>query len=371
MRLVIDCFKLIKGTGKSIGIYNVAQGLVKHLGEINMASGEHEEIIVLGNDNNREDFDVPGVMFKEINQFDPTNKLHIVIWELLNVSTVCKKLKADRVLFPRGFSALTHPVYDIVLIHDLIPFYYNDHFPGYFNRLENAYIMSRLKQSARNAKKVITISQASKQDIIRYCEVDEQKISVIHNACEELNCTAEEDENRKQYICAMTSTLPHKNAKGVIESYRKYCELSEEPLDLVIIGLKDTNDYDLPDSIRQKITCHKFIKNTEDMYKIIGKSEVFLFLSLVEGFGLPPIEAMQLGVPVICSNTSSLPEVAGDAAVLVNPDNSNETAKAINELTQNEKKKEELVRKGFLNTERFSWAICANSYWNSLIEAEV
>ena len=178
MRLVIDCFKLIKGVGKSIGIYNVAKIIVGSLGAQNAAksvasniagsvtsnaadndAGKHpDKIFVLGNSRNRADFDVPGVEFIQIDKYDPENKIDIVMWELFHVANCCRKLKADRVFFPRGYAALTHPVYDIVMIHDLIPFYYAEHFPGVFNKVENFYITNRLKQSARTAKKIITIS---------------------------------------------------------------------------------------------------------------------------------------------------------------------------------------------------------------------
>lgn len=366
MRLVVDCFKLIKGAGKSIGIYNVAQGIVKHLGVFNVDTGNKEEIIVLGNSENKEDFDVPGVIFKEVTEYNPSKKIDVVMWELFFVSKYCKRLKADRVFFPRGFTALKNNIYDIVLIHDLIPFYYNKHFPGVFNRIENAYIMNRLKQSAKKARKVITISQASKQDIVNYCRVDDKKIIVINNACEEVSVQVEK--NGKPYICAVTSGLPHKNAKGIIESYKKYCEKTDNPLELTVIGLSDVECYDLPKEVKRHITCHRFIKDTDAMYRIIGGAEMFLFLSLIEGFGLPPIEAMQLGVPVICSNTSSLPEVCGEAAVMVDPNDSDAIAVSIENMATSEKQRQELVKKGYLNVKRFSWESCALAYRKALFK---
>lgn len=367
MRLVIDCFKLIKGTGKSIGIYNIAQGIVKHLGEINCAKDTKKvEILVLGNKENRDDFDVPGVRFIEIRKLDPHDKAHLLLWELYSVSKTCKRLNADRVFFPRGYTTLLHPVYDIVLIHDLIPFYYKEHFPGVFNVLENAYIMWRLRQSARSAKKVITISKASKEDIIRYCGVDDKRITVIYNACEEIKIKIEKPKTK--YISALTSDLPHKNAKGVIESYVKYCKIAENPINLVVIGIHDTSEYDIPETVRNKITCHKFIKNNEDMYKIIGGSEVFLFLSLVEGFGLPPIEAMQLGIPVICSNTSSLPEVVGHAAVIVNPRDYSRIGEELDELLKSKERVKSQIERGFDNAQKYTWKIAGERYWSSLIE---
>ena len=153
MRLVIDCFKLIKGKGKSIGIYNVALGIVRNLGRINKSNNNSPvEIMVLGNKFNKVDFDVKGIRFVEVEKLNPLNKFHLVFWELIGVTRMCKKLNADKVFYPRGFSSLVHDVYDVVLIHDCIPFYYNEFFSKYINKIENAYILWRLKESARNSK---------------------------------------------------------------------------------------------------------------------------------------------------------------------------------------------------------------------------
>lgn len=371
MRIVIDCFKQVKGAGKSIGIYNVAlsitQNLVLEQGRTEDDRIRNAEIIVLGNAHNACDFRIEGVTFVEVVGYDPLNKVSCVLWELFGVSRVLRSLKADRVLFPRGYCALTHPVKDIVLIHDLIPFYYDEHFPGVFGKAENAYIMNRLKASAKTAKQILTISEASKQDILKYCGVREDKITVIHNACNAISFAEEKRFQQKPYICAITSGLPHKNARGILESYRKYCEISETPLDLVVIGIADTSICDLPEEVKAKIICRKFIKSNEEMYRIINNSAVFLFLSLVEGFGLPPIEAMQLKVPVVCSNASSLPEVVGDAAVLVDPTSPEDVAAKLNELLADEAKQKALVVKGMENIKRFSWETRAKLYWEALL----
>ena len=375
MRIVIDCFKQIKGVGKSIGIYNIAYGLIRNLVEEKNRTDNPEircaEIIVLGNEENRQDFDIEGVNFVVVEKLNPTNKVHCIYWELFGVSRVCRKLKADRILFPRGFCALTHPVYDIVLIHDLIPFYYNENFPGFFNRIENAYIMNRLKASAKNSKKIITISDASKKDIIKYCNVDVSKITIIHNACNAVDYHEEKHEKNNPYICAITSGLPHKNAKGLLEGYVEYYHLSTQPMDLVVIGIENSALCEIPDEIKEHIFCHKFIMRNEDVYRIISNSSIFLFLSLVEGFGLPPIEAMQLNVPVICSNTSSLPEVVGDAAILVDPKQPEEIANAIFKLQYDIELQKKLVYAGKRNVERFSWDSRARDYWSELIDNNI
>ncbi len=371
MHVVIDCFKLVKGAGKSIGIYNVALSMIQNL-VLEKEKSSNSKIVdtritVLGNSINRSDFDVKGVDFFEVKTFDPLNKIHALIWETIYVTTVCKRLKADRVVFPRGFSALTHSVFDIVLIHDLIPFYYDEHYPGFFNKVENKYIMSRLRQSARGAKKVITISEASKNDIIKYCGVHESKITVIHNACNAIGFSEAKEDMNDPYICAMTSGLPHKNAKGIFESYKRYCEVERKPLKLVVLGVADTSMVDMPEGIRSLITCFKYVDSNDKLYKLINNSTVFMFLSLVEGFGLPPIEAMMLKVPVICSNTSSLPEVVGDAAVLVNPNDYKEVATKLDMLINNREWQQNLVERGLANVSRFSWDSRAKLYWDAIL----
>lgn len=372
VRLAIDCFKLVKGAGKSIGIYNVALSLTQNLVLDKKKSSDRKkkncEIIVIGNKYNKEDFDIDGVRFIQIDNYNPLNKVHCIIWELFSVSNVCKKLKVDKVLFPRGYCALTHPIEDIVLIHDLIPFYYNEQFPGVFNKYENAYIMSRLRSSAKTAKSIITISEASKADIIKYCNVKEDKITVIHNACNVVDFHESKSEQKEPYICAMTSSLPHKNAKGIINGYVTYFKESSKPLNLVVLGLENVDDYEVDDEIEKHIKCYRFIKDNNDMYRIINNSEMFLFLSLIEGFGLPPIEAMQLDVPVICSKISSLPEVVGDSAILVEPTDDREVAAAITKLQDNPNMKKELINSGRSNINRFAWDTRAKLYWDAILK---
>lgn len=330
MRIVFDCFKQVKGAGKSIGIYNLALNLVKNLVRYKRTSTDEKilrtELIVLGNRYNRGDFDITGVRFVCIDAYDPLNKIHCAVWELSVISNVCRKLTADKVIFPRGYCALTHPVKDIVIIHDLIPFYYKRNFPDTFNKIENAYIINRLRSSARTCYRIVTISEASKRDIIKYCQVDESKIRVIHNGCNEMTPYKEKEDGNEPYICAITSGLPHKNAKGILRSYERYCEISKAPLDLVVIGIGDLSCYGLPEDVKARITYWKFIKDNEEMHRIIANSVLLLFLPLIEGFGYPPIEAMQLKTPVICSNIDSLSEVVDDAAILVDPKDPREVA---------------------------------------------
>ena len=125
MRLIIDCFKQVKGQGKSIGIYNLTKNLVWNLAKENKKTNQIDEIVILGTEKNRDDFDVPGVTFAVI-PYDPADKLRCVIWELFQVKKYMKKYKGDRILFPRGYAPLFFRGKDTIIIHDLIPFYYHE-----------------------------------------------------------------------------------------------------------------------------------------------------------------------------------------------------------------------------------------------------
>lgn len=374
MKIAIDCFKLVKGTGKSIGIYNLSVNLVRNL--LRYRPSEPVDIYVFGNPRNRDDFDIPGVNFIEITKINPQNKVHAVLWELFVVSSTCRKYGIDRILFPRGFCALFHPAYDIVIIHDLIPFFYHENYPGVLSRLENAYIMNRLIDSAKKSRRIVTISEFSKKDIIRRFGIPEEKIRVIYNGVNEISVPDEKKgsdspeislRRPSDCIIALTSPMPHKNASGVLKAYSAYVQRSSDPLRLVIIGLDSVSDQPEALGLESLITCHRFIRSDSDMYRMIGESKAFLFLSLIEGFGFPPIEAMQLGVPVVCSDSSSLPEITADAALLVDPKDPDAVADALIKVTTDQEVSESLIEAGRKNIRRFSWEKQARLYWDVLL----
>ncbi len=368
MVIIVDCFKLVKGLGKSIGIYNLSLNLIRNL-IATKEENDDTQIIVFGNEYNKCDFDIPGVRFVAV-PYEAKNKVVCIIWELILVSKYYRKYGGDRIVFPRGFAPLSKNMNDCIIIHDMIPFYYHRNYPKYFNKLENFYIMNRLVKSAQKCKKVITISEASKKEIMKEAKVKSDKIKVIYNGCNRIADIdiSSEPHCEDEYIVAITSGLPHKNATGILKAYEEYAKRSEKPLRLKIIGIEDCKEYPLDSGIRKQIDFYRFIKEDKDLHLLIKNAKVFLFLSLVEGFGFPPIEAMQLGVPVICSTYSSLPEVVGDAAVLVDPLNPVEVAEAIMDIEKNPEKVGELIKKGSENILRFNWDVMAKEYWRVIKE---
>lgn len=375
MNLVIDTWKLVKGHGKSIGIYNLTKTLVRYLGEENIRQGSPHNIIVLGNAYNRTDMEKEGVTFILV-PGNPLSRAAYVYWELFRVVSYAKRFKADRILFPRGYRPLIYSGKDTIIVHDLIPFWYDQHFPGYLGRIENAYIMNRLKASIAHADRVITISDYSRKAIDEMVPGSASRVCRIYNGLNDMDLPAGDARNPDagSYIVSVTSAMPHKNAKGIAAAYNRYCAVCEEkgikPLSLTVIGIPDVQSFVeegiLSRSAARSVTCHAYIENYADMCRLIRDAKVFLFLSLIEGFGFPPLEAMQLGTPVVCSDRTSLPEVVGDAGLLVDPDNADSVADSLLLVQTRQDLADDLVRKGRRNTERFTWQSRTKEYWDEL-----
>lgn len=370
MRLIIDCFKLVKGQGKSIGIYNLTKNLVTNLAKENIKTGQIDEIVILGTEKNRDDFAIEGTTFAAI-PYDPADKLRCVIWELFQVKKYMKKYKGDRILFPRGYAPLFFRGKDTIIIHDLIPFYYHENYPGVFNPIENFYIMNRLKGSIKHAERVITISEYSKGEIEKRVPSAAGKVKVIYNGLNDLSVVPQELKKEKgegqEYLSAMTSRLPHKNAGGILEAYKVYWNRTENPLPLKVIGIGSVGEFDIDMGEAAKdVICYPYVKDDRELFKIIAGSRLFLFLSLIEGFGFPPLEAMQLQVPVICSDRTSLPEVISDAAVSVDPENPKEVADRMEQLLSDDELCVELMKKGTENYKRFDWDSIVRQYMEEL-----
>ncbi|MCH4034661.1 MAG: glycosyltransferase family 4 protein [Lachnospiraceae bacterium] len=374
MRLVIDAFKLVKGAGKSIGIYNLTRSLTEYLSAENKRRGCPHEIIVLGNSYNRRDMSWEGSTFVPIDK-NPLDRATFTYWELFGVKKYARQYHADRILFPRGYRPFVYSGKDAIIIHDLIPFWYDEHVPGYLNRVENAYIMNRLKASIRHADKIITISDFSKQEIEALVPGSGARITRIWNGINDMPpFEREKTPTRPPYLAAVTTKMPHKNAAGILKAYAAYDALCRErgitPLELWIIGIPDIAGFDegadLSPAARARIHCPGYLPEYADLCRLTAGARAFLFLSLAEGFGFPPLEAMQLGTPVICSSRTSLPEVVGDAGILVDPEDVRAVAEAILTLQGDDQKCRDLVQRGYENVKRFTWDSRTRAYWKAL-----
>jgi len=348
--IAIDCFKLVKGEGKSIGIYNFTKNFIENLALLNKYN-----IYIFGNQFNKNDFNVKGVKFIEI-PIKVRNKFIYIIWELFLVNKYSLQYNINLTIYPRGFIPLFSVSKTLNIVHDLIPLYYYHNYKDDINKLENFYIRNRLLSSIKNSDCIISISQFTKNEILQYYPNKSSSIKVIYNGYNKLinNNILEE---KQEYIVAVSSaSLKHKNLKNIIKTYILYSQKVTTPLKLHLIGVNnlDTVNIYIPHKIRNNIILYNYVSDKQYI-EIMKNAKIFLFLSLIEGFGFPPIEAMNIGTAVICSNATSLKEVVGNAGVLIDPNHIELIVEKIIFVSNNKIYRNKLIKLGHENIKRFEW----------------
>jgi glycosyltransferase involved in cell wall biosynthesis len=243
-------------------------------------------------------------------------------------------------------------------------------FPEYLpNKFAYLYARTFLTLAARRSARVLTVSEASKRDILHFLHVPASRVEVIHNAIDDRFDREPEVEDvvrvRQRYqlndpfLLYAGNIKPHKNVGRVIDAFARLKKRGFEPVKLLIIGDEISKSPQLRRAVhRHQLHQHvRFLGFVPDatlavLYRL---ADVFVFPSLYEGFGLPPLEAMASGTPVVTSNVSSLPEVVGDAALLVDPRDAEAIAGAIERILTDGELRRSLIKKGLGRAHEFSW----------------
>ena len=243
-------------------------------------------------------------------------------------------------------------------IHDITPFRVPETFTPDFLALHK----KAFENACGKSTKIITDSEFSKKDIIDFTHMDENKIDVVYCGVNSEYFSKRQNnlDNVRikyalpdKYILYFGTCRPHKNVESVINAYVHLPEATRREYALVITNPKEVTKFC---AMKNNVAPH-YIENVseEDKPAIYQMASVMVWLSLYEGFGLPIIEAQSAGTPVVCSNVTSLPEVAGDAAVLVDPLDTETTVDAIERCLHDEPFRQDLIAKGHENIKRFSW----------------
>lgn len=258
------------------------------------------------------------------------------------------------------------PCRAIVTIHDCIHLRFPQYLP---NRLAYAYARAQLWAATRRARRVLTVSQASKQDIVGFFDVPESKVTVIPNAIDErfhhvpaetaLVRVRERYQLPQRFVMYAGNVKPHKNLERLIDAFVAVRRRGFDDLGLLLSGSEVAQNATLRRAVH-RYNLHKQVRflgyqTTETLAVLYRLAAVFVFPSLYEGFGLSPLEAIASGTPVVASNVSSLPEVLGDAAVLVDPLDPTAIAAGIARVLEDADLRRELRDKGLARAGRFSW----------------
>jgi glycosyltransferase involved in cell wall biosynthesis len=284
--------------------------------------------------------------------------------------------RPDVLFIPAHVLPLIHPLPSVVTVHDLG----YRHFPDAHPFTQRLYLDWSTRFSARAATHVIADSEATKNDLIRFYNISSEKIAVIYPGRDESLQPVDPAPTRakynlpEEYILHVGTLQPRKNLLRLIEAFHSVkCQVSSEHVSRVTLVLVGRSGW-LSDSILEKARSTPDVRlldyvPDEDLAGLYSDARAFVFPSLYEGFGFPVLEAMACGTPVICSNTSSLPELAGEAALLVNPTDTEALAAAVSRVLSEPNLRAALVEKGLTQVKKFSWEKAARETMGGLEKA--
>lgn len=302
---------------------------------------------------------------------------HPFLWFLffeIGIKRALKKEKIDVFFSPDGWMSLGSKVKTLIVIHDL-NFVHYPHFDGFWTRIYYRIFFPRF---AKKAAKIGTVSHYSKQDIEKCYHIDSQKICVAYNGVAEDFFEISETEKEAvrneitqgvPYFVFVGTVSKRKNAARILQAFEAFRK-DENQAKLVFAGRKKYWDKEM-ESIFQNmpykndIVFTDFI-STEQLNNILSSACALLYPSIYEGFGIPIVEAFACGVPVITSNTSSMPEVGGDAVMLVNPLSVEEITLAMKSIFYDDNLHKRLILSGKEQLKRFSWDKSASDLWNEI-----
>jgi glycosyltransferase involved in cell wall biosynthesis len=299
-------------------------------------------------------------------------------WFEIAIPKLLDRIKPDLFLSPDGFLSLKTTVRSMAVFHDLnfehypqdIPFwtrrYYRQYFPKY----------------AAKAIRIATVSEFSKSDIVKQYKVSPEKIDVVYDGAndayhpltlQEKKKIREEYSEGLPYFIFIGSLHPRKNLVNLFRAFDLFKKSNPSDVKLLIVGAKKWWTRDIDSAFNRMVFSDDVIftgrLDIGELANVLGSALALTYVSYFEGFGIPIVEAFRCDIPVITSNVTSMPEVAGDAALLVDPFDPESIAEALYKAYQYESIREELVIRGRRRKDMFSWQQTADRLWESIEKA--
>ena len=303
--------------------------------------------------------------------------LQFLAWFEWSVPKALKKYHADVFFSPDSMCSLSTRVPTVMTCHDLVPL----HFPEQVPRLHRHYLLLVLPKFLRRADRILTVSAYVQQDITQTCGISLKKITAVYNACREgfipLNETDKQIVRQrfsagKPYFFYAGSIHPRKNIQRLIRAFDLFKTKTAAPLKLLLAGRFAWQTGEVLSAYEQAthradIQFLGYVPE-EDLPRLTAAATALTYLSISEGFGLPILEAMHCDTPVLAANTSCLPEIAGDAALLVDPFSEAAMAEGLEKLWSDQNFAQKLVEKGRVQRGKFNWDRAAEEIYEVLRE---
>lgn len=306
---------------------------------------------------------------------------HPLLWKLwydIKLPAVLRKYKADVLVSCDGFCSLVTKIPQCLVVHDLAFL----HYPSFNKKSHLSFYKRNTPKFLAKAKSVATVSEFSKKDILAAYNADPEKIDVVYSASKEIFSPVSDEDKAatknkytggKEYFVYAGAIHPRKNLMNLLKAFSVFKKRMQSNMKLVLAG-RLAWKYE---SFSENLKSYKYRGDViltgyvpeEELVKIIGSAYGLVYPSLLEGFGVPVLEAMQCDVPVITSSASSMQEIAGEAALYVAPDDHTDIADKMMLLYKDEKLRNELIRKGQLVAKQYRWDKTAALLWQSILKA--
>ncbi len=369
MRIAVNTRLLIKGKMDGIGwfSYETIRRIVRQ-------HPEHEFIFLFDRK-----YDPDFVFEKNVTPVVvPLQARHpflYLIWFELLVPFFLKKYKADVFLSPDGFLSLNTSIKSIGVIHDLN----FEHYPQDLPKVVTWYYRRFFPKFARKASRIATVSEFSKKDIGELYHVNSDKIDVVYNGAGEIFKSIAKDDQQQirdkyssgdEYFVFVGTLHPRKNLVRLFKAFDQFKAQTDNRVKLVIVGAKMWWTSEIKEAyesmqFRDQVVFTGRLPG-DDLSKVVASALAMVYVSYFEGFGIPILEAFVCETAVITSNITSMPEVAGDAALLVDPFNVDSITEAMRKLVETPGLRDELIAKSKEQRQLFSWDKSAEKLWNCI-----
>ena len=301
--------------------------------------------------------------------------VHPILWHYwlqYRVKPAMRKIGADIFLSPDGMIPLGTGIPVVPVIHDINFMHRRKDLPF----LQSIYFRRRFRKFACKATRIVSVSEYSKQDMVNTWGLDPGLIDVVYNGVSDEyypDNTVNGQSYPTPYFLFVGNLSPRKNVPNLLKAFDKFKDNCDTDHKIIIAGERFFLNGETDRLIRTSKYKDDIIlvgkKNRAELRKLYSMAEALVFVPWFEGFGIPVVEAMKCGTPVITSNTSSLPEVGGDAAIYVDPAMPDDIASAMEKLVRMNRLRNDMVEKGKIQAANFSWDNTATDLWKSLMKS--